>query len=264
MFLDKTECQTHLDLSLYIEGLLNTETVEVEQEVKPEVKPETMLLNDLLTPEVEELVIETEAKAEMQIKTQAETIPVEPVKTVSEEKLEEKVFDSSIPAWGQQAFKCLTVKLDGMNLMIPAMSVSYVEFINKKILRLPLEVEAFRGIVTLRERSVAVIDLHKLISKNGVSYNQSEKNVEECHVEYVIVMEDGSYALACDEVGEMVELRPEDIRWHKASFNNPLFAGVVADELCAIVNIDKVQQQVEAMPFVQSLNSNYLEQSGSN
>lgn len=256
MSLDKTQYQTRLDLSLYIEGLLNTEAVEVEQKIKVEEKIEAILLNDLLVPEIEDLAIETETKAE--------AIHVEPRKKELEEQLEEKVFDSTIPAWGQQPFKCMTVKLDGINLMIPAMSVSYIERINKKIIRLPLEVEAFRGIVTLRERSIAVIDLHKLISKNGTSYNQLEKNVEECHVEYVIVMEEGSYALACDEVGQMMELRPEDVRWNQASFNNPLFAGIVPDGLCAIVDIDNVQQQVAAMPFVQSLNSNYLTQSGSN
>jgi len=254
MSLDKTQYPARLDLSLYIEGLLNTEAVKVEQEIKAEEKIEAILLNDLLAPEIEDLAIKTETKAETEAETKtgtkAEAIYVEPRKKELEEQLEEKVFDSSIPAWGQQPFKCMTVKLDGINLMVPAMSVSYIERINKKIIRLPTEVEAFLGIVTLRERSTAVIDLHKLISNNGISYNQLEKNVEECHVEYVFVMEDGSYALAFDELGEMMELCPEDVRWNQASFNNPLFAGIVPDGLCAIIDIDNVQQQVAAMPFI--------------
>ncbi len=263
MFLDKAKYQANLDLSLYIEGMLNTEAVVVEHKTKAEEKIETMLLNDLLAPEKEELPIKTETKTETQEKIQAKIIHVEPAKTVSKEKLEENIFDSTIPAWGQQALKCLPIKLGGMNLMIPAISVAYIERVNKKMIRPPLEAEAFRGIVTLRERSVAIIDLHKLISKNSIPYNQSEKNVEEYYVEYVIVMKDRTYALACDEVGEMIELCPEDVRWNKASFNNPLFVGIVPDELCAIVNIDNVQQQVAAMPFVQSLNSNDLKQSES-
>ena len=247
MFLDKTEYQTSLDLSLYIEGLLNTEPVEVESKIEIEKKIETILLNDLLAPEAEELSTKVETK----------TTEVEVVETLLEEKIEEKVFGPGIPAWGQQPFKCLTVKLSDKKLMIPAMSVSYIERINKKIIRLPVEAEAFRGVVTMRERSVAIIDLHKLISGNGVAYYQSDKNVEKCHVEYVIAMEGGSYALACDEIGEMIELYPEDVRWNKASFNNPMFAGIVPDQLCAIINIDTVQQQIADMPFVQSLNSNY-------
>lgn len=246
MFLDKTEYQTSLDLSLYIEGLLNTETIEFEGKKKTEEKIETILLNDLLAPE-----------EEISAKVETKTTEVEVIETLLEEKVEEKIFNSSIPAWGHQPFKCLTVKLSDKKLMIPAMSVSYIERINKKIIRLPVEAEAFRGVVTMRERSVAIIDLHKLISGNGVSYYQSDKNVEKCHVEYVIAMEDGSYALACDEIGEMIELYPEDVRWNKASFNNPMFAGIVPDQLCAIINIDTVQQQIADMPFVQSLNSNY-------
>jgi hypothetical protein len=54
-------------------------------------------------------------------------------------------------------------------------------------------------------------------------------------------------------------LEPENVRWNKASFNNPIFAGIVPDHLCPIVNIDTIQQQIAKMPFVQSLNSNYLD-----
>ena len=255
MFLDKTEYQTSLDLSLYIEGLLNTEPDEVVSKTKTEEKLETILLNDLVAPEVEQLPVQVETKTET-VSTVVET--KQTVEENSEEVLQEEIVDYGIPVWGQQPFKCLTIKSSGMNLMIPALSVSYIERLNKKIIRLPLEAEAFRGVVTMRDRSVAIIDLYKLISENGVSYNQTDKNVEEHYVEHVIVMENGAYALACDEVGEMTELYPEDVRWNKASFNNPMFAGIVPDKLCAIVNIDTVQQQIAVMPFVQSLNSNYL------
>ena len=247
MFLDKTEYQTSLDLSLYIEGLLNPEHVEKEVDTEPEQNLETMLLNDLSVSIQNESVIKT--KTSIEIEQEVE-------ESIKENRLE-KVSDSNIPLWGQEPFKCLKIKIADMDLMIPAMSVSFIERINKKIIRLPLETDAFRGVVTLRNRSVAVIDLHKTISSNAMSYNQNEQYIEECHVEYVIVMEDGAYALACDEVGEMTELSQDDVRWNKASFNNPMFAGIVPDKLCAIVNIENLQKQIAAMPFVQSLNSHY-------
>ena len=78
MFLDKTEYQTSLDLSLYIEGLLNTEPVEVESKIEIEKKIETILLNDLLAPEAEELSTKVETK----------TTEVEVVETLLEEKIE--------------------------------------------------------------------------------------------------------------------------------------------------------------------------------
>ncbi len=230
MHLDKIQCEASLDLSLYIEGLLNTDELEVDLKTKTEEKVETIILNDLSVFEIEK------------------TVP----KIV--EKVEEQ---SNVPLWGQEPFECLLVKSAGMNLMLPAMSVSCIELVNKKIIRLPLDVEAFRGVLTLRQRSVAVIDLLTLISEKASAANKNSTQVESHHVEHVIVMENGKYALACDDIGELVMLETKSVRWNKASFNNPMFAGIVPEYLCPIVNMDNVKQQVANMPFVQSLNKNY-------
>lgn len=245
MYPDKTIYQTNLDLSLYIEDLLHPIHVQVESKTRTEEKIETILLNDLVTPEIVEQAVKIESE---------QFIAKESIET----KPKQEVLNSTIPEWGKQPFQCLNVKIDNKNLIIPAMSVSYIERISKKIIRLPIEAEAFRGVVVLRNRSIAVIDLYNLISGNGISCDQNDKNVEQYHVEYVIVMEDGNYALACDEIGEMTELYPEDVRWNKASFNNPLFAGIVPDKLSVIINIAAVQKQITTMPFVQSLNSKYI------
>lgn len=225
MNLEKTQYDTNLDLSLYIEGLLNvdhaSETVGIESKV------ESILLSDLAIPEVETPLIENNT---------------------------EEIEVSKIPAWGQESFKCLLVKSAGMKLMIPAMTMSYIERINKKIMRIPLDVAAFRGIVTLRQRSVPVIDLFRLITENSIAKNNQPAKVETQYIDNVIVMEDGSYALACDDIGEMVMLDEESVRWNKASFSNPMFAGVVSEYLCPIINIEFVNELISKMPFVQSLN----------
>ncbi len=242
MYIDKTQYETSLDLSLYIEGLLSTDVpeVEVKAKIKTEIeeKIELLLLNDLTIPEVENQVCTIRKK--------------------KEQKLEQhNKIQSQIPLWVKEPFKCLLVKSSGMNFMIPAMSISYIERIDKKIIRLPIEVKAFRGVVTLRERSVAIIDLFTLISENASYDDQATTKIDATHVKHVIVMNDGQYALACDDVGELVMLESDNVRWNKASFSNPMFAGIVPDYLCTIINIEYVQQQIAAMPFVQSLNSNY-------
>ena len=230
MYSEKTQVETSLDLGLYIEGLLNTDDLEVETKPETKIDFQTDVLNDLIISEFGHCEVE-----------QKQVV----------------IEESQIPLWGQNSFKCLLVKSAGMSLIVPAMSVSYVERLNKKIIRLPLDAEAFRGVVTLRKRSVAVIDLYSLISEHTSPGNQQQGQLDAHHVEYVIVMGNGDYALTCDDIGEMITLDTEDVRWNKASFNNPLFTGVVPEYLCPIVNIDNVQQQVAAMPFVQSLNNNY-------
>lgn len=136
--------------------------------------------------------------------------------------------------------------------MVPTMSVSYIKQIsNKNIMRLPSGIKAFRGMLTLRERSVAIIDLFTLISGNASVNNQQTIQVDTNHTAHVLVIENGDYALACDDVCKIIMLTTESVRWNKGCFNNPTFAGVVPDYLCPIINVDYVQQQVSEMSFLQ-------------
>ena len=217
--MDKTQYESRLDLNLYIEGLLRLDESEVQLETKE--------INDIGFSEIES----NDCKIE-----------------------HDTIIRSPIPAWGQVPFECLLVKAAGMNFMLPAMSVAYIERVNKKIIRLPLDVDAFLGVITLREKSIAVIDLLGLISENTNNSNVESMQVDSNHIEYIIVMDNGCFALACDDVGQIVKLSPDDVRWNRASFNNPMYTGIVMEHLCPILNIDNLNQQVRAMPFVQSLN----------
>lgn len=223
MFSEKRQVDSQLDLSLYIEGLLNIP----EEDVAPE--------NIVVEKALEKIVEVEHVEKSDNIKT-------------------EQSIQSKIPEWGQQPFKSLLVKLAGMDLMIPAMTVSFIEKINRKITRTPLEVEACKGIITLREKSIVVIDLLSLISENIASDDSTPLQVEENNFNYVLVMEEASYALACEDVSQMITLEPEDVRWNNAAFNNPMFSGVVPEYLCPIINLVGLNKQVSAMPFVRSVN----------
>ena len=215
MYTDKTQLDSSLDLSLYIEGLFQQDETEIETETRSE----TVESNGTFASEFEQDITE----------------------------------QSLIPLWGQKQFECLLVKSAGMKIIIPAMSVAYIENVNKKIPRLSLDTEAFHGVITLREQSVAVIDLFSLIAGNTSFGDEGSMQHNTHYIDHVIVMENGKYALACDDVSQMMRLNPEDVRWNRASFNNPMFIGVVTEHLCPIINIDNLYQQVATMAFVQSL-----------
>lgn len=215
MYKDKTALDSKQDLTLYIEGLFQREE-EVEIEV------ETPLA-----------VINTEPE-------------------IDNKNIEEEISD--IPDWGQSPFDCLLLKAAGMNFITPAMSVSFIERVNKKIIRIPLEVDPFYGVITLREKSVAVIDLFSLITEDKNKKHSALSHVTADHIDHVLVMENGAYALACDEVSKMITLNAEDVRWNRTGDNKLFYAGIVKDYLCPLININNLHQRVLTMPFVQSLN----------
>lgn len=222
MQIDKTQLDSNLDLSLYIEGLLRQEDPAIETKIKYDNNNSECL--------------------------------TEPENNEDFNSEEQHIEKFNIPSWGSKPFECLLVKTTGMEFMLPAMLVNYIEKINKKITRIPLDAVAFKGVVTLREKSVAVIDLLSLVSEDKSIENKQTSCIEENQINNVIVMEDSSYALACDDVSQLIMLNPEDARWNRASFNNPMFTGIVTEYLCPIINIDYLSKRIAEMPFVQSLN----------
>ncbi len=214
MYKDKTELDSRQDLTLYIEGLF-------QREEEAEIESETPL--DVINAEPE----------------------------TDNKNIEEEI--SGIPAWGQTPFDCLLITAAGMNFITPSTSISFIERVNKKIIRIPLEVDSFHGVITLREKSVAVIDLFSLITEDNNKKQSATSQVTSHHVDHVLVMENGSYALACDEVSKMITLDAEDVRWNRTGNNNQFYAGIVKDYLCPLININNLHQRVLTMPFVQSL-----------
>lgn len=214
MYKDKTVLDSQQDLTIYIEGLLQREEVELEVETSIDV-----------------------------IYAESET---------DNKNIEEEI--SEIPGWGQSPFDCLLIKAAGMNFITPAISVSFIERVNKKIVRIPLEVNSFHGVITLREKSVAVIDLFSLITEGKHNNASATSLATSHHVDHVLVMENGSYALACDEVSKLITLNAENVRWNKTGDANTYYAGIVKDYLCPLININSIHERVSRMPFVQSLN----------
>lgn len=224
MYSDKTQLDSRLDLTHYLEGLFQQDEADVETGTIADAKEDKSSL-------VSEFDNDTETE-------------------------QDRVEQSPIPVWGQKPFECLLIKSAGMDMMLPTMSVSHIERADKKISRLPVGAEVFHGVITSRDRTLAVMDLFSLITGNASADKEQSLQHSTHHIDHVIVMNDGSYALVCDDISRLITLNPEDVRWNRASFNNPMFAGIVTEYLCPIVNIDNLTQQVSAMPIVQSLNNN--------
>jgi len=218
MYKGKTVLDSRQNLTLYIEGLFQRES-ELEIEVE---NPSD--------------VISSESK-------------------VDNKDIEE---ESGALSWGKIPFDCLLIKAAGMNFIIPTTSISYIERVNKKIIRIPLEVESLHGVITLREKNVAVIDLFSLITEDKNKNTSTKSRLISHHIDHVLVMENSSYVLACEEVYKMITLNTEDVRWNRSNDDNQFYAGIVKDYLCPLLNINNLHQRVISMPFVQSLSeSNY-------
>jgi len=196
-----------------------------------------------LTSYIEGLIQREEVKLE--VETLLDVVTAEPE---SDKILLEEVI-SEIPDWAQSPFDCLLIKAAEMNFIIPTMSVSFVERVNNNITRIPLEVDAFHGVTTLRDKGLAVIDLFSLITEDKNKKDSELLHVSPHHIDHVLVMGNGSYALACDEVSKLITLNSGDVRWSRTGDNNLFYAGIVKDYLCPLINTNNIHQRVLTMPF---------------
>ncbi len=217
MFRDKTQTDAQLDLSLYIEGLLT-----VDAEVNDETVSES--------PAIE--LVEHE---------------------IPSSNIRKDPDQPNIPVWGRRPFDCLTLNISGTRLLIPAAKVDHVECVSDKVTRLPVKNEVMHGILSIRGRSVVIIDLFRLITATTLGDETMHDETTRCSVKHAVVMRDSSYAIASDSIGSMVNLQPESIRWNDSVFNNKYFCGIASEQLCPLLDIVEINCAIRALPFVQAL-----------
>ena len=208
-----------LELSHYIENLF----IRDETETTSTTLLETEHLQDFLE---QDLAQDTASEQIVEIAP----VSVKPIE------------ETTLPKWAEQRFECLLIKVAGMKLLLPALSVLYIEHLNKKITRIPLGSAVLKGVVNLRGESLAVIDLFNLISADAGAEQSTQPGSQ--HINHVVVMEGGYYALACDVVEKILTINKDDIRWHPSSFNNPMFIGIATKHLCPLINIDNIDTQL--------------------
>ena len=217
MYKEKFSVDAKQDLGLYIEGLL---TVEVESEIVEAV-------NVYNEPE-QQAVIEKDAG--LQVCT-----PV-------------------VSGRQEQVFDCLNMTVAGMQLLLPTRCIAYVERVEQTLTRLPVEHDAFLGMISSRNRCVAVIDVCAFISEFGTVAVNKDHQVTEDYIGHAIIMEGARYAIACDDVGRIDAIQADSVRWNKSSSRNRFYSGIVIEELSPLINIDAIDDAVVTIPFVRSIN----------
>jgi len=63
-------------------------------------------------------------------------------------------------------------------------------------------------------------------------------------VNKIILMDEGKWGLACDDIGEVITLQNTDVRWRTAEGRRTWLAGTVSDRLCALLDTDSLSKML--------------------
>lgn len=174
------------------------------------------------------------------VKTVAEisagrTVATDTVKEEDSPEATEETSDVALsyPEWVEDEFQCLMFKVVGISIAVPLNRLNGVITWENNLTPMPGHSAAFLGLLRHLDKNVKVMDVAKVILP-AEQLQQLETEDERIHK--ILLMDEGRWGLACDDVGEVITLKKEEIRWRTTSGRRPWLAGTISERLCALLD----------------------------
>lgn len=221
-------------VSLFLDSLLREteEVVEVEKPVVVEV-----------TPQVTEIP-PVEVKAEVVVDIPISAPPIIEATVETKEAVEEVQAVSSAPAWANEPFQILLFEVAGLKLAVPLVELSSVIKWDDTVTEMPGSADFYMGILQHLDYKTAVIDTAKMVlpvNKQSELINDDARE----RVKHIVLIDNYRWGLACDNIGEVITLQPEEVRWRSSGSSRAWLAGTVIDHMCALLNSEAFAEMLK-------------------
>ena len=231
---DKHMSNQQQAISDYLEALLHNvdeEEIETAPVTEVETKIHTLALEDLVA-KVPETITEVETQVEPPV---IEEVVVEQ-QPVVQEVVETPVEASPVPDWAEHSFQCLLFKVSGLTLAVPLIKLNSVVPWTEKIVETPNQTDWYLGLVNNHGKNVKVIDTALMVlpenRRGSVFEDPSER------FSHILLVNDCNWGLACDEIGDVIWLTADDVKWRKNKVQRPWLAGTAIEQMCALMDTE--------------------------
>lgn len=221
-------------------------------------------LSALLTEEVVEDNVQRESVAKLLESAQPQVLKSEKVQSLSSEQItpiDAKVIHQKVEKEEQQefveqleeqagvpeqAFQALFFEVSGLKLAVPLTELGGIHKL-EKVGPLFGKPDWFKGVMLHRDEKLSVVDTAKWVMPE----KYDEKLAESLNYQYLIMLDESGWGLACESLVNTETLQPEDVKWREAQGKRPWLAGMVKQKMCALINVEQMVSILE-----QGLNSN--------
>ena len=216
-----------LAVSLFLDSLLR-DTDDIPESVDSESKPEVEV------KVVSEIAAPIEAPVALAVPEKV-TLAVEPQLKVDSEIQESTANKSNVPEWANEPFQILLFEVAGLKLAVPLVELSGVIEWQDTVTEMPGSADFYMGILQHLGNRIAVIDTAKMVLPINKQNELIGANPRE-RVKHIVLIDDHRWGLACDKIGEVITLQPEEVRWRNSTTSRRWLAGTVIDHMCALLN----------------------------
>lgn len=145
----------------------------------------------------------------------------------------EPAAEDTVPDGGSGAVQALFFHVGGLQLAVRLTDLhSVVPWHEVTVTPMPGQPHWHRGIMRHRGRNVHVIDTAAMVLPPGSQDSEEARRPPD----HVLIVGDGDWGLACHDIGDVVRLGPEDVKWRRAGGRRPWLAGTAINHLCAILD----------------------------
>jgi purine-binding chemotaxis protein CheW len=152
------------------------------------------------------------------------------------EEIERKTADSHPPEWAQTPFQILRFRVNGINLVVPLLSLTGIITLDRPITQLPGQPLWSRGVVTNHETKVVVVDSRRLLMLEG--------EIEETSYTHLLLIGEGAWGLAVEGLGDTTIIDKEAVRWRSDEVPHPWYAGILVEELSVLLDVEGVLEML--------------------
>ncbi|MGB0495907.1 MAG: chemotaxis protein CheW, partial [Kangiellaceae bacterium] len=138
----------------------------------------------------------------------------------------------------EENFQTLIFDVNNLPLAVPLIKLGgIVNISNQDITPLVGTPDWFLGLVPNERGNLMVVDTQKFIMPERPVENENS-------YDYLIVLDNSQWALACHSVGDAKNMHASDIRWSSKLSKRPWFAGMVVEYMSALIEVDSLINQL--------------------
>lgn len=170
--------------------------------------------------------------------TAPETLPAPPVPIVEPTVAAvPQPAAAAYPDWAQGQFQCLMFQVAGLTLALPlAKLYGVLPWDADAVTELPNHQPWFLGLRTHLDHKVKLIDVAKVVLP--ADRRAGLPAVDSGRLGKVILIDEGRWGLACDNVAEVITLSSADVKWRGQAGSRPWLSGTVINQMCVLIDTE--------------------------
>ena len=164
--------------------------------------------------------------------------PKEEINTavVVETKTESEPAKLGKPDWADEEFQAMLFKVAGLTLAVPLVELhGIVEWKKDNITTMPGHADFYLGLMSHLGKKIPLVDTARLVLPPN-KLTKLAGNDPQARITRVVLINDSQYGLACDEVDEVITLKPDEVRWRTERTQRRWLAGTVVEHMCALLD----------------------------